>query len=171
MEFETRRIKAFKFIPEYLDIMYSTWGTNKDVARYIPGFRIDWDINDFSEYVLKTYQDPNHTRILIQDKNSNQIIGNISLYQEDSRSKSVNIWLIPDVWNKGFATEALKGVIKILKKEHIGSIYATCDKRNIGCVHMLEKCDFELIDTIPDARCDIDGVVGDELLYELEVNK
>lgn len=171
MEFETRRIKAFKFIPEYLDIMYNTWGTNREVGRYIPGFRIDWDINDFTEYVLKTFNDPNHTRLILQDKNTNEIIGNISLYQEDKNSKSVSLWLIPSAWRKGLGTDTLKGLIRVLKKEKLGSLYATCDKRNVACVKMLEKCNFELIDDIPECRIDIDGVLGDELLYELEITK
>lgn len=173
MEFETRKLFIKKFIPEYLDIMYETWGTDKEVGRYIPGFRIDWDINDFSEYVLKTYQDNNHTRYIIQEKSSNDIIGNISLYQEDSSSKSIMIWLITSAWNKGYGEEAFKAIVKEYKKKsyNLNSLYATCDKRNEAMVKILESCGFELIDEIKDSRTDIDGVLGTELLYELQLKK
>ena len=57
-----------------------------------------------------------------------------------------------------------------MKKIKLECLYATCDGRNIGAKTMLEKCGFELIDTIKNYRKDIDGVLGDEFLYELELN-
>ncbi len=168
MEFETKHLIIKKFIPEYISIMYETWGTDKDVGKYMPGFRVDWNIEGFTDYILRTYKDEYHTRAVIQEKETNKIIGNISIYQEDSRSKSVNIWLIKEYWGKGYGTETLKGIIKELKKTKIESLYATCDGRNIGAVRMLEKVNFECIDIIKDYREDIDGVIGDEYLYEME---
>lgn len=169
MEFDTRRLEIKKFIPEYISLMYETWGTNKEVGRYMPGFKTDWSIEEFTNYILKTYKDEYHTRAVIKEKKSNKIIGNISLYQEDSRSKSVNIWLVEDYWGKGLGTETLAGIVKFLKKDGLECIYATCDGRNIGAVRVLEKNNFECIDKIENYRTDIDGVVGDELLYELEL--
>lgn len=171
MEFETKRLSIKKFIPEYISIMYSSWGTDREVGKYMPGFKTDWTIEEFADYILKTYKDEFHTRAVIKEKETNQIIGNISLYQEDSRSKSVILWLIKDKWNKGYGTEVLNGIIKYLKPTGLGSIYATCDGRNIGASKVMEKCGFELIDTIPNYRTDIDGNPGDELLYELVLKK
>lgn len=171
MEFETKHLSIKKFIPEYISIMYETWGTDKEVGKYMPGFRVDWDIEGFTDYIIRTYKDEYHTRAIIKDKTTNKIIGNISLYQEDSRSKSVNIWIIKDFWNKGYGTEALAGIVKELKKTDLGSIYATCDSRNLGAVRMLEKCEFECIDKIDNYRTDIDGNIGDELLYEIELRR
>jgi len=169
MEFETKHLIVKKFIPEYISIMYETWGTDKEVGRYMPGFRIDWDINGFTDYILKTYKDAYHTRLVIQEKSTHKIVGNISLYQEDSRSKSLTIWLMKDCWNKGYGTEAAQGVIDELKKTDLECIYATCDERNISASKVLEKCGFELLDKIDDCRKDIDGVIGNELLYDLEI--
>lgn len=171
MEFETKSLVIKKFIPEYISIMYETWGTDREVGKYMPGFRVDWDIEGFTDYILRTYKDEYHTRAVIQEKKSNKIIGNISIYQEDSRSKSVNIWLIKDYWNKGYGTEVMKGIMKYLKATPLESLYATCDGRNLGAVRMMEKCEFELIDVIKDYREDIDGNIGDEMLYELEMRK
>ncbi|MCH5166657.1 MAG: GNAT family N-acetyltransferase [Erysipelotrichales bacterium] len=171
MEFETKNLEVKKFIPEYINIMYQTWGTDRDVGKYMPGFRVDWDIEGFKDYIIRTYKDEYHTRAIIKEKSSNRIIGNISLYQEDSRSKSVTIWLIKECWNKGYGKEVLKYIVKELKKTDLGSIYATCDARNLGAKTILEKCEFELIDSIPNYREDIDGNIGDELLYEIELKK
>lgn len=169
MEFETKNLEVKKFIPEYISVMYEAWGTDKEVGKYLPGFRVDWDLDGFTNYIINTYKDDYHTRLIIKEKKTNKIIGNISLYQEDSRSKSVNIWIVKDYWNKGYGTEALKKIVEELKKTNLGSIYATCDGRNIGAKTILEKAGFELIDTIPNYREDIDGNIGDELLYEIEL--
>ncbi len=169
MEFETKHLIVKKFIPEYISIMYETWGTDKEVGRYMPGFRVDWDINGFTDYILKTYKDAYHTRLVIQEKSTHKIVGNISLYQEDSRSKSLTIWLMQDCWNKGYGTEAAGGVIAELRKTDLECIYATCDERNVSAARVLEKCGFECIDKIENCRKDIDGVIGNELLYDLEI--
>lgn len=171
MEFETKHLSIMKFIPEYINVMYSSWGTDREVGKYMPGFKTEWDIDGFTDYILKTYKDEFHTRAVIKEKETNTIIGNISLYQEDSRSKSVILWIIKEKWNKGYGTEVLKGIIKELRKTNLESIYATCDGRNIGASRVLEKCEFELIDKIPNYRVDIDGNPGDELLYELELKR
>lgn len=171
MEFETKNLEVKKFIPEYITIMYESWGTDREVGKYMPGFKVDWDIEGFTDYIIRTYKDEYHTRLIIKEKQSNSIIGNISLYQEDSRSKSVNIWLVKDYWNKGYGTEVLKELVKRLSKTDLGSIYATCDARNIGAKIILERAGFELIDSIPNYREDIDGNIGDELLYEIELKK
>ena len=73
-------------------------------------------------------------------------------------------------WGKGYGTEVLKSVIREMKKSHLECLYATCDGRNIGAKLMFEKAGFELIDTIKDYRKDIEGNIGDELLYELELD-
>ena len=171
MEFETKNLEVKKFIPEYINIMYQTWGTDREVGKYMPGFKVDWNIEEFTDYIIRTYKDEYHTRLIIKEKKTNRIIGNVSLYQEDSRSKSVNIWLMKEVWNKGYGEEVLKGIIKELKKTDLGSIYATCDARNIAATTILERSEFELIDSIPNYREDIDGNIGDELLYEIELKR
>lgn len=170
MEFTTRRLIIKKFIPEYISLMYETWGNNIEVGKYIPGFKKDWEIDEFTYYIMKSYKDEYLIRYVIQEKETNKIIGYISLYQEDSRSKSVNIFIMKDYWNKGYGSETLKSIVKRMKVEKLECLYATCDGRNIGAKMMLEKCNFELIDTIKDYREDIDGNIGDELLYELELD-
>lgn len=169
MEFETKRLAIKKFIPEYIGIMYDTWATDDEVLRYMPEYKHDWSIDEFAETIMRGYKNDSCKYMLIQKIESKEIIGLVSLYQEDSSSKSVNIVIIKDEWNKGYATEVLKSIIKTLKKQKIECIYATCDGRNIGANRVCEKCKFELIDKIDNYRVDIDGVLGVEYLYELEL--
>ena len=80
MEFETKNLEVKKFIPEYISVMYESWGTDKEVGKYLPGaFKMDWNLDDFTNYIINTYQDDNYSRSIIKDKKTNKIIGNISL--------------------------------------------------------------------------------------------
>ena len=169
MELDTRRLEIRKFIPEYLSLMFDIWGNDREVGKYVPEFDPDWTFDTFKEHIINTFRNQDYERYIIKEKKENKVIGYISLFQEDSRSKSINIYIKKEEWNKGYATEALSAVSTYLRKDGLGSIYATCDHRNIGAVKVLEKNNFEQIDKIPDERVDIDGEVGDELLYELEL--
>lgn len=169
MEYKTKRLDIKKFIPEYIPIMFNVWGSDREVGRYMPEFDPTWDLDTFTEHIMHTFRYEDYERCIIKERKTNEVIGYISIFQEDSRSKSINIYLKKDYWNKGYGTEAIAGLVEILKAEGIGSIYATCDNRNVGASRVLENNKFECIDVIKGERIDIDGKVGDELLYELEL--
>ena len=63
MEFETKNLEVKKFIPEYISVMYEAWGKDKEVGKYLPGFRVDWDLEGFTNYIIGTYKDDYYDRI------------------------------------------------------------------------------------------------------------
>ena len=160
MEFTTRRLEVKKVIPEYIPIMFKIWDRENEVGKYIPEYDPNWDVDAFKEHIINTFR---------SDKDSNEIIGYASVYKEDSRSKSVNIYISKDYWNHGYGHEVLSAIVRRCKKEGLGSVYATCDSRNTGAIKILERNGFECIDKIVGDRMDVNGEVGDELLYELEL--
>lgn len=168
MEFDTKRLEIKKFIPEYISVLYNSL-VNRDVLRYVEDINPGWNLEEFTEYIVDLYQDENYQRSLIKLKSENKIIGTILLFREDKRSKSIKILIDADYWNKGYGKEALAGATEFLKAEGIGSIYATCDSRNISARKMLDGNKYENIDSIPEFTKDVDGNIGDELLYELEI--
>ena len=117
MEFTTRRLIIKKFIPEYISLMYETWGSDLDVLRYIPEMKDIHSIDDFTDYIMRAYKDEYLIRSVIQEKDTNKIIGYVFLYQEDSRSKSVNIFIEKSHWGKGYGTEVLKICVVPLSSE------------------------------------------------------
>ena len=169
MEFTTRRCIVKDFIPEYISIMYESWGTDREVGMYLPGFKENMTIEEFQKFIMGTYRPDYNDISIVQDKETNKVIGYINLYKEDSRSKSVTVVIHKDNWAHGYGKEVLKKVCEIEKKNGLGSLYATCDEHDIGTQKILEAADFELIDNIPGERTDLDGNVGDEFLYELEM--
>ena len=169
MEFTTRRCEVKKFIPEYISIMYNSWGTDRDVGMYLLDFKENMSEDDFKSYILSNYKEGYTELLVIKEKNTNDLIGYINLFKEDSRSKSVTIVLNKDKWNHGYGKEVLQKLAELEKKDGLGSLYATCDEHNEGAQEILEAAGFELIDNIPGDRVDLNGNVGDELLYELEM--
>ena len=169
MELNTRRTLIKKFIPEYIPGMFESWGQDAEVGRYLPGFKRDWNMDEFTHYLLNTYKDEYNDQGVIQEKDNNEIIGYVNMNQEDNRSKSINVIISSQYWGHGYGREVLKAVANSCKKAGLGSLYATCDSHNEAAKHILEDADFEMIDSIPGDRKDIDGKTGDELLYELEM--
>lgn len=168
MEFDTKRLEIRKFMAEYIPVLYSSL-VNRDVLRYVEDINPGWIEDEFKEYIVDLIQDEDYQISLIKEKQFNKIIGMITLFREDKRSKSIKILIDADYWNKGYGKEALTGATEFLKAEGLGSIYATCDSRNIGAKKMLDAVKYENIDSIPEFSKDVDGYLGDELLYELEI--
>ena len=169
MEFTTRRCEIKKFIPEYISIMYESWGTDREVGMYLLDFKENMDVDSFKQYIFSNYKEDYTEILVIKEKSSNELIGYINLFKEDSRSKSVTIVIKKDKWNHGYGTEVLSKLAELEKANGLGSLYATCDEHNEYAQEMLETAGFELIDSIPGDRVDLNGVVGDEYLYELEM--
>ena len=71
MEFTTRRLIIKKFIPEYISLMYETWGSDLDVLRYIPEMKDIHSIDDFTDYIMRAYKDEYLIRSVIQEKETN----------------------------------------------------------------------------------------------------
>ena len=169
MEFTTRRCIVKKFIPEYISIMYDGWGTDKDVGMFLLGYKENMSLDEFKAFILNTYKPDYNDISVIQEKSTSNIIGYINLYQEDSRSKSVIIVIHKSSWNKQYGREVLQELADIEKKNGLGSLYATCDEHNYAAQKILDATGFELIDNLPGERMSLDGRVGDEYLYELEM--
>jgi RimJ/RimL family protein N-acetyltransferase len=169
MECTTRRCIIKNFIAEYLTVMYDSWGTDREVGMYLLGFEDNMSLDEFKSFILNTYKPEYNDISVIQDKETNKIIGYVNLYKEDSRSKSITIVIEKDSWGHGYGKEVLKKIAEIESKNGLGSLYATCDEHNIAAQHILEAAGFDLIDNIPGERIDLDGNIGDEFLYELEI--
>ena len=74
------------------------------------------------------------------------------------------------MWGKGFATEALTGVIGYLTEhEDISVITAWCASDNIGSVKAIEKAGMKHVSTEKNALV-VDGITYDKLIYEYELH-
>ncbi|MBR6073007.1 MAG: GNAT family N-acetyltransferase [Bacilli bacterium] len=170
MEFTTRRCEIKKFIPEYISILYDLIGKDRDVGMYLLDYKENMSIDDFKAFLFgKNYNENILDISIIKDKQTNDVLGYVSLFKEDSRSKSINIVLGKDYWNRGYGKEVVKKIAEMEKANGLGSLYAACNENDERIQKVLENADFELIDNMPGERKDLNGKIGDEFLYELEM--
>jgi RimJ/RimL family protein N-acetyltransferase len=97
----------------------------------------------------KTVFQAHWTKILQSSQNINRTIvadgkvaGYIACYP-DGDHLEVTYWIGREFWGKGFATEALKRMLKLVSER---PIFARAAADNIGSIRVLQKCDFKIID-------------------------
>ena len=78
----------------------------------------------------------------IAEKNSNQVIGDLWVYQiENDRMASIAIRLAPSCHGKGYGTEALNAMTRFcFEKTELRRLWTKVDVRNLASRRMLEKC-------------------------------
>lgn len=78
----------------------------------------------------------------VELNNGNQIIGLIGINLGKVKYKNAEVWFKfhKNHWNKGYATESLKEILRFGFEElHLHRIEAGCAVGNIGSIHVLEK--------------------------------
>lgn len=77
-------------------------------------------------------------------KETGTVIGELSIFDiENARMGSVGYRLDPDLWGRGYTTEALQAAIAfIFESTELDRLHATADVRNTASNHVLEKCGF-----------------------------
>ena len=96
------------------------------------------------------------------------MIGIIGAYDYDPKTNRIEVGMSIEraSWGKGFATEALTGVIGYLTEhEDINVITAWCALDNIGSVKAMEKAGMRQVSTEKNAL-EVEGMTYDKLIYE-----
>jgi ribosomal-protein-alanine N-acetyltransferase len=79
---------------------------------------------------------------LIEVRTSGQVIGSTGFTFETEYRASTGYVLAPDSWGRGFASEALLGMIGISSAVGIVRLQAQCHVEHEGSRRVLEKCGF-----------------------------
>jgi ribosomal-protein-alanine N-acetyltransferase len=107
------------------------------------------------DWYEKTYQEGTAIHWKITDKRKRIRMGVISFYyfKPEHKKAELGFWLLPEHWNKGVITEALKPVIQYCQeKKGIHRLEAFVEEGNDRCSHLLEKAGFTLEGTMKDAE-------------------
>ncbi|QIH37685.1 GNAT family N-acetyltransferase [Flavobacterium sp. Sr18] len=83
-----------------------------------------------------------HFTFAVEFSTGNQIIGLIGINLGKVKYKNAEVWFKfhPNYWNKGFATESLKEILRFGFNElNLHRIEAGCAVGNVGSIHVLEK--------------------------------
>ena len=129
IELETERLILRKGTMEDSMQVYENYGKDPLVSRYVVWNKhnnIDDAINLMEKWE-KSYEELNSYKWLVVEKETKQVIGSITAVKVDDINKTVALGYCygSKWWNKGYATEALKCVIKFFFEEiGVETIYA-----------------------------------------------
>jgi ribosomal-protein-alanine N-acetyltransferase len=142
---ETDRLILRKFKPSDSNNMFKNWGSDSNVTKYL-SWQPHKDINDSEDIInlwISKYEDNDVYNWVIELKEINEVIGNISIVHLEDTHESCEIGYCigSKCWNKGITTEAFKAVIKYLFEEvGINRICAKHDVNNIASGEVMKKC-------------------------------
>lgn len=87
-----------------------------------------------------------HHPFVIADKTSDRLMGVIGLYFHDDRPTELGYWLGESFWGKGYAPEAIKGLLGAAAEIDLSPIRARVLAHNAGSIRVLEKTGFATIE-------------------------
>ncbi|WP_216663637.1 MULTISPECIES: GNAT family N-acetyltransferase [unclassified Lentimicrobium] len=104
------------------------------------------EVNDFIEHKIAKEFNRLGTwfQLAIVLKESNKLIGDLGMHFLENDAVELGATIAQDYHGKGYATEALKGVINYLfNKVDKQKIKASVDPRNLASIAMIEKLGFK----------------------------
>jgi RimJ/RimL family protein N-acetyltransferase len=121
------------------------------------------------------------TYVLVENKDRDhhdgRVIGYVGI-NEVYPSPEIGYSIHPNYWGKGYATEALKGLLELwwslpcqspdgdgAGAEETESVFAICEKTNLGSAKVLRKCGFSLF---REMTFEHDGGFDELFIWELK---
>jgi ribosomal-protein-alanine N-acetyltransferase len=117
------------------------WRSDPEVNRFMP-YPCDGSIEELRERIGEWIAD--NDKFAIELRENRKVIGDISLeWSEKDKSHEIGYNINRSFWNKGFATEAVRGVIDWARRElGVRDFTAFYAKENVASGRVLEKCGF-----------------------------
>ena len=160
---ETERLILRRFTLNDAQQAFDNWMSREKVTRYMtwqPYQNVE-DVKGYIQYVIGTYEKPDAYYWAIEEKNSGQVIGSISVIwlNEEVESAEVGYCLSDDFWGRGMMPEALSAVIRYLfVTVGLNRIQAGHDVNNPNSGRVMEKCGMRYEGTLRQADRNNQGV-------------
>lgn len=141
---ETERLLLRKGTLNDAKAVYDNYGKDPMVSKYVLWNR-HTSINDAINLMKKweeSYSDLSSYKWLVVEKESQKVIGSITAVKIDNVNKTVALGYCfgSEWWNKGYATECLKIVVKFFfEKVKIETIYANHLIDNVASGKVMKK--------------------------------
>ncbi len=116
---------------------------NKKIADRIPNIPYPYEEPQAVfriSYVVQGFKQNKRFVFAIIHKESEELIGEISLHKEGEKLAQIAYWLAESYWNQGLTTEAVEAVLNFgLEMANFQQIYATCRADNQASAKVLTK--------------------------------
>ena len=168
-ELRTENLTLRRYVPEDAEVLYRCFGTDPEMSQYS-----GWN----------PYADPDMARETVQGmidsyKNDRSyswvmdfddiLVGTIGAYDCQKDQIEVGLSVMKKWQGRGFATEALKAVLKYLtENEGFSRVTAWCADENAGSRRVLEKAGMRLVQTVKDGLS-VNDRVYDKRIYEYRI--
>lgn len=150
---ETERLILRRFTMEDVEPSYKNWTSDVDTTRYVT-WNTHTDVgmtHGLLEYWIKNYEDIGVYQWAIELKETGDVMGTVLVSHKSTYLHCAHLGycLGSKFWHKGYATEALKRVIKFLFEE-VGfiRIEARHDVENYRSGEVMKKCGMKFEGTL-----------------------
>lgn len=142
---ETPRLIIRPYNKSDAEIAYNLLYSQSETMQFVGKGALTFaEFQDYFQAILKHYQKYSFGRFAIEEKASNQLIGDIGLYFSDrSHEPQLGYKLAKPYWSKGYTTEAGFSYLEFGFKQGIKQISAFVMPANHGSQRVLVKLGFE----------------------------
>jgi [ribosomal protein S5]-alanine N-acetyltransferase len=141
---QTERLILRRPISEDAELIYARYSSDLEVTRYL-----SWPRHESAEQtrLFLRFSDLEWERwpagpYLIESRESGSLLGGTGLTFETPHEAATGYVLARDAWGKGYATEALAGLMSLSTQLALRRVYALCHLHHAASHRVLEKCGF-----------------------------
>lgn len=171
-QIETERLILRKLTEKDADEAFNNWCNSDKVDKYVLWSKhedINVTLKQFKQWV-EDYQELNTYRWIVQLKETGELIGTIDSSKRFIRFGCCEIGYCygDKFWNKGYATEALKAVIKFLFEEcEADTIFAEHLEHNPASGEVMKKAGMKYEGILRSRIIDKDNIRNDLVSYSI----
>jgi [ribosomal protein S5]-alanine N-acetyltransferase len=141
---ETQRLVLRRPQQRDAEVIFSRYANDPEVARYLawPRHRGLRDTLQFLEFSDTEWEQSLGGPYLIEMRGSGQVIGSTGIEFETEYRASTGYVLARDSWGRGYASEALAGIVGVCAKLRLVRLHAMVHVEHTASRRVLEKCGF-----------------------------
>lgn len=169
VELNTERLVLRKIQESDYEDIFKCWTSDYEVSKYVT-----WEPHKSSEqtkklvnYWISDYDNKYTYRWLVVSKETGKVMGMIDVIDKNIQYMTAEVGYCfgSEYWGKGYATEALKEVIKYLHSENFPTVYAQHFVSNIASGKVMKKAGMEYEATLKSRVINNDGKREDVCIY------
>ncbi len=163
---KTERLTLRPFRLEDASTACQLFGTDEDMYRY-SGWNPYATVEDAERFIRTTMEDDDPHARCFAIEYAGRIVGNIGAYnyEKDKNRIEVGFSTAKTYWGMGFATEALKAVLRFLmESENVSAVIAWCAKDNVASKRVMEKAGM-VFESVEKAVLTVGNKTYDKLNY------
>ena len=154
-ELNTERLLLVPIVPEDQPFIFKGLSHPEVIPFYGVRYASLEETSAQMEWYRKMEDDDSGLPWKLIERSSGTAMGVISVYfyQATHNKAEVGFWLLPEFWNRGFATEALHAVIRYWQENRqLHRLEAFVEEGNTASARLLEKAGFKYEGTMRDCE-------------------